>query len=137
MMLVLVISKGPSYMKNLKIIKTGFAAALAVALIHPAHSQAIIKYNCTYMTSGTQPFMVVVDSATRTVNDGPNLSYVDGGARFDGRCTDTVTFTSQQTRFGMTCNDGTYVTTIIESPSGIYRYITSDVSITAECHNIR
>jgi hypothetical protein len=124
-------------MKNLKIIKTGLGVALAVALIHAAHSQQIVKYNCTYIIRGTQPFMVIVDYATRTVNDGPNLSYVDGRARFDGRCTDTVTFTSQQTRFGMTCNDGTYVTTIIEIPSGIYRYITSDVSIKAECHNTR
>jgi hypothetical protein len=123
--------------KNLKIIKTGFATALAVASIHPAHSQAVVKYNCKYMTSGTPPFMVVVDFTTRAVHDGPNLIYVDGRARFGGRCMDTVTFTSQQIRFGMTCNDGTYVTTIIESPSGIYRYITSDVSITAECHNVR
>jgi hypothetical protein len=136
-MRVFVVSKGRSYMKYLKIIKTGLATALAMALIHTAHSQAIVRYNCTYMTSGTQPFMVVIDSATRTVNDGPNLSYVDGRARFGGRCTDTVTFTSQQTRFGMTCNDGTYVTTSIEFPSGIYRYITSDVTIKAECHNIR
>jgi hypothetical protein len=136
-MLVGLASKGPSYMKDLKIIKAGFPVALAVALIHPAHSQGIVKYNCTYGTSGTQPFTVVVESATRTVHDGPNLSYVDGRARFDGRCTDTVTFTSQQTRFGMTCNDGTYVITSIEFPSGSYRYQTSDVSITAECHNIR
>jgi hypothetical protein len=60
--------------KNLKIIEAGVATALTVALIHPAHSQAIVKYNCTYMTSGTQPFMVVVEFTTRTVHDGSNLS---------------------------------------------------------------
>jgi hypothetical protein len=137
MMLVLVVSKEPSHMKYLKIINTSFAAALTVALIHPAQSQGIVRYNCAYRTSGTGPFIVVVESTTRTVHDGPNLSYVDGRARYGDRCTDNVTFTSQETRFGMTCNDGTYVTTIIELPSGIYRYITSDISITAECHTIR
>ena len=39
MMLVLVVSKEPSHMKYLKIINTSFAAALTVALIHPAQSQ--------------------------------------------------------------------------------------------------
>jgi hypothetical protein len=126
-------------MKNRKIIKAGFAAALAMTLIQPAHSQEIIKYNCSYMTmtGDTDKFIVTVDYITRTVYDGSNITYVDGRARFGGRCTDTVTFTSQQTRFGMICNDGTYVITVIELPSGSYRYQTSDVSIKAECHNIR
>jgi hypothetical protein len=124
-------------MKNPKIIEAGFAAALAMMLIQPAHSQEITKYNCLYMTGGTDKFTVTVDYITRTVYDGSNITYVDGRARFGGRCTDTVTFTSQQTRFGMICNDGTYVITVIELPSGSYRYQTSDVSIKAECHNIR
>jgi len=62
--------------KNLKIIKTVFAPPLTVALIYPAHSQAMVKSNFTYVSSGTQPF-IVVDFATCTVHDGPGLSYVD------------------------------------------------------------